>query len=226
MSMTFWWNSCRRVEQQLSLSAAGLLPETDRRRVELHLSRCPRCQARLHALRIVTAGLETLGQALPLVDAPVSLRRRWEQAVWEGALRQPALRSARTDASDAWLPTWLGRIGLCRTSEVAPRRGTRPTTSCRPGPLTRWVGLVVPRLEWGAVVACWALAALLRFGAPEAPRPTVAGTPLSLREILVVLQRERPWPHPAVFPGNPAPSEPKPSRPSARGETPASLEVA
>lgn len=190
--MTFWWNPCARVERQLSLSAAGVLPEADRRRVDHHLARCPRCQARISELQILTAGLKAMGQALPPVEAPVSLRRRWEREVLEAAGGPPERRSADADRLDDWLPGWSSRT----------------------------------RLAWSTVVACWALAAWFQFSAPEAPRPAVAGTPLSLREILVVLQRERLRPQPTVFPPNPAPGQLKPSRPSARSETSVSLEVA
>lgn len=190
--MTFWWNPCVRVERRLSLSAAGVLPEADRQRMDRHLARCPRCQARLRELQMLAAGLETMGQALPPVEVPGSLRQRWEQEVLEAARRQPDRRPDHREASIGWLPAWLDRT----------------------------------KIAWGTVVACWALAALFRFAAPEAPRPAVAATPLSLREILVVLRRERPRSIPIVIPSRPASSEPKASRPSARSETPMGLEAA
>lgn len=192
MNMTFWWSPCRRLERQLSLSAAGVLPEADRRHVERHLARCPRCQARFGELQAIAARLKAVGQALPPVVAPNSLRRRWEQEVLKAPRPQPGRGSVVVAPATGWLPGWLSQA----------------------------------RLAWGAVAVCWALAALFRLSAPEAPRPAVAGTPLSLREILLVLQRERPRPHLPGFPVNPGRAEPTPSRPSARSEGPISLEVA
>jgi anti-sigma factor RsiW len=191
MNMTFW-NPCGRVERRLSLSAAGVLPEADRRPVELHLARCPRCQARFRTLQAVAARLQTMGQALPPVDAPASLRRRWEQEVLGATHRQPGSGSVLVNPATGWLSGWLSQAGVA----------------------------------WGAVAVCWALAALFRWSAPEAPRPAVDGTPLSLNEILLVLERERPRPYPPAFPANRGGGEPTPSRPSARSESPMALEAA
>jgi anti-sigma factor RsiW len=101
--VTWFWNSCRRNEQSVSLLVAGVCPEEERARVEKHLAQCPQCKARYEREGAVAATLRSCVAVAALSEPPVTLRKRW----------QVALRLELESRSDAppdqpsLLPAWL-----------------------------------------------------------------------------------------------------------------------
>jgi anti-sigma factor RsiW len=81
MSVKWLWNQCRRHELKLTLLAADALAAEKRGGVQAHLAECPACQARFAALKALAGGGEQLLHALPQVETPIALRRRWMTAV-------------------------------------------------------------------------------------------------------------------------------------------------
>jgi anti-sigma factor RsiW len=120
MNVKWFWNQCSRLEQRLSLWAADRLPETERAKVEAHLSKCPACQARFRDLQAVAAQIRTLANALPTLESPASLRTRWREGVLREAGPKSESRLARTEPWSGWLSSWpvmrrmaWGAIVLC-----------------------------------------------------------------------------------------------------------------
>ncbi len=112
MNVTWFWNNCSRQAQRLSLLAAGMLPEAERAPLEAHLDRCPACQARLKRTKALAKQLRAAGEAMPPLEPPFSLRRRWREAVLQEANASAEPSLARTQPVLDWLAAWIrgGRL--------------------------------------------------------------------------------------------------------------------
>lgn len=106
------------------------MPEADRRHVELHLAHWPRCQERFQGFQAIAARLEVMGEVLPPVGVPASLRRRWEPEVLQAPRPQPGRGSVIAAPATAWLPGWLsqarlawGAVALCWALDALRPRG-------------------------------------------------------------------------------------------------------
>jgi hypothetical protein len=84
-SVKWLFTKCGRYEVSLSLLAAGALTEIERAKIETHVAKYAACRAKLAELQNLAHGLSRVGQRLPEVEAPLSLRRRWMTAVRESA---------------------------------------------------------------------------------------------------------------------------------------------
>jgi hypothetical protein len=99
-SVKWLFNRCRHHEANLSLLAAGELPEAERARVMAHFTGCDTCRAKFAELQNLAHSLTGAGERLPEVEAPVSLRRRWMSAVRESvAVSDGALGTRRPTGS-------------------------------------------------------------------------------------------------------------------------------
>lgn len=101
--MNWLFNKCRRHEADLSLLAAGMLPEDEQQPLSLHLARCAACRAKLEELRKISTRLAGLGGNLPQVEATEALRRRWMASVRESAVSGIAPAPAGEGVFSAWL---------------------------------------------------------------------------------------------------------------------------
>ena len=117
-SVNWLFSKCGRHEANLGLLAVGALEETERVETEAHLAACAPCRAKLAELQNVAHGLCRVGQRLPEVEAPVSLRRRWVTAVRESVTESDgALRTARPTPDDSF--GWLAGRRLAWSSLAA-----------------------------------------------------------------------------------------------------------
>ncbi len=112
MNVTWFWNNCSRHAQRLSLLAAGMLPEAERAILQNHLHQCSGCQARLKQAQDVAAHLRTAGETIPRLEPPLSLQRRWRNAVLREANASHAPSPLHTEQALDRLAGWLtgGRL--------------------------------------------------------------------------------------------------------------------
>jgi anti-sigma factor RsiW len=94
MTMKWLFNQCRQHEASISLLAVGGLTQAEQSRVEAHLAACPACQARFEELKALAGHGDQLGLALPQVEPPVALHRRWMAAVREAADSRNEIKTA------------------------------------------------------------------------------------------------------------------------------------
>lgn len=99
MNVTWLFDNCRRFEEEISLLAAGCLPDADLGRVKDHLDSCPGCRERLAALKRISLGLREAAEAGSAVEPGRDFHSRLMRAI-----RQPSEESH-------YLPAWLVRTG-------------------------------------------------------------------------------------------------------------------
>lgn len=116
-------------------------------------------------------------------------------------------------------PRWRSAVLATPVAHPIPAPGREPAEASVDG----WRR---GRLFWGTVSACWLLAALFHFSAPDVSRPALASHPVSLRDILLALKRDRPGAGlPAPVEAHPKPRSNPPFAPSPRSEGPNLLET-
>jgi anti-sigma factor RsiW len=110
---------CRRFARQMSLLAADELAPAEREALEAHLKQCSACQSHWQSLQTLVSRLEILRDARPALEAPSTLRARWQTSI------TPKDGSTRSNLCNAPCPpgewtlfldirrwTW-GAIGAC-----------------------------------------------------------------------------------------------------------------
>ena len=116
-------------------------------------------------------------------------------------------------------PRWRNAVLATPVANPMPAPGREPEEASVDG----WRR---GRLFWGTVSACWLLAAMFHFSAPDVSRPALASHPVTLRDILLALKRDRPGAGlPAPVEAQSKPRANPPLAPSPRSEGPIQLET-
>ena len=91
--MKWFLNPCRRHRESLCLLASGLLPETDRARIENHLAQCAECRNYYDEIRAVTAPLagweKHFAHIEPGIEVQKCLAKATGRAGKPGSIRPP-----------------------------------------------------------------------------------------------------------------------------------------
>jgi anti-sigma factor RsiW len=75
-----FWNPCRR-RRDISLLAAGALPEKDRSELERHLAACPACRKYYSEIQTLAAPLSSWEQYFAPIEPTRAMQARWAAAV-------------------------------------------------------------------------------------------------------------------------------------------------
>lgn len=110
------FDPCRRHRQNLSLLAAGVLPDSEKEAVEMHLSSCSGCRRNFEEIKTVTAPLENWAKNLPQLQPDKFVQRRWTKAIETAAQPEPVRRLASSavfldwvrEAIWPWRRIWAG----------------------------------------------------------------------------------------------------------------------
>jgi anti-sigma factor RsiW len=78
--MKWFLNPCRRNRETLCLLASGLLPETDRGRIENHLAQCADCRSYYDEIKAVTAPLTAWEKHFAHIEPGVAVHLRLAKA--------------------------------------------------------------------------------------------------------------------------------------------------
>ena len=101
--MKWFFNRCRR-RREISLFAAGALPEPARSEMEQHLAACSCCRAYFKELRALAGPLAGWEKDLAQIEPTQAMQMRWARAVQacaaESAGREPRLKNL-------WHNLWL-----------------------------------------------------------------------------------------------------------------------
>lgn len=91
--MKRFFDPCRRQRQNLTLLAAGVLPETEKSQISTHLAACADCRTYFDQVKAVTAPLAKLAESLPQLQPSQLAQARWSRAILAagqpGAVRRP-----------------------------------------------------------------------------------------------------------------------------------------
>lgn len=95
--MKWFRNPCRR-RREISLFAAGALPELDRPELERHLAACSSCRSYYNEIKALAAPLAGWERNVAQIEPTQAMRARWANAVQESAAHGAAtdrLKAAR-----------------------------------------------------------------------------------------------------------------------------------
>jgi len=115
MDMKWFWNPCRRVRREISLLAAGVLPEQDRPGLERHLASCSDCRNYCDEMKALATPLAGWEKNFARIEPTQALQERWAQAV-QGAGGNPARREPRL--KNFWRNVWRELIWPSRRAWV------------------------------------------------------------------------------------------------------------
>jgi anti-sigma factor RsiW len=100
--MNRFFDPCRRHRQDLSLLAAGALPETEKERVEIHLAECANCRKYFEEIKAMTVSLTSLAGNVPHVQPSEFARTRWSKAILAAARPEPVHQLTPAMAFREW----------------------------------------------------------------------------------------------------------------------------
>jgi len=81
MNMNWFLTRCHRHRQNLSLLAAGALPEPDKVVIERHLADCPACRSHYQQILHVTASIADFRRSVAGVEPTPAARQHWARAI-------------------------------------------------------------------------------------------------------------------------------------------------
>ena len=100
--MKRFFDPCRRHRQNISLLAAGALPETEKAEVEVHLAACADCRKRFEEIKAVTVPLTNWAENVPQFQPSQSARTRWSKAILAADGPEPVRRLTPAMAFREW----------------------------------------------------------------------------------------------------------------------------
>ena len=107
-------NPCGQQRENISLLAAGVLPEREKNEVQNHLRECAACRQYLKEIKSVTVPLANWAESRPQIQPDAAAQRRWGKAI-EMAGQPEAVpgftRAIRGRISEIFLPwrhVWTG----------------------------------------------------------------------------------------------------------------------
>ena len=81
LDMKWFFGACRQQRQQLSLLAAGVLPDSERAAALAHLEACAGCQRYYEEMRTLSGSLSAWSQTTPNIQPTPAWRARWTRSV-------------------------------------------------------------------------------------------------------------------------------------------------
>jgi hypothetical protein len=109
-----FFNSCGRQGENISLLAAGVLPECEKIQVQSHLRECAACRQYLEEIKSVTVPLVNWAESLPQIQPDAAAQRRWAKAIEMAGQPEtghgfaPAIRDRMREIFWPWRHVWTG----------------------------------------------------------------------------------------------------------------------
>lgn len=100
--MNWILNRCRRQRQDISLLAAGVLPQDERAKVQEHLASCPSCRKLYQELTNIVRPLAGWEKEMQPIEPNEAMRRRWTRAVLAVNEAEFSERPGTDSASAGW----------------------------------------------------------------------------------------------------------------------------
>ena len=101
--------ACPQHQQNLSLLAADVLDEPERRALQSHMAECPGCRGYLRELSEICREHSAAAESLPSVEVSSDFHRRLVRRIEAGV---PAASSRSASLIQMWLAVWRWRIAL------------------------------------------------------------------------------------------------------------------
>ncbi len=103
--MNWLFSACRPQRQQLSLLAAGVLPDSERAAAQAHLEDCAGCRRYYEEMRTLSGSLSAWSQATPDLEPTPAWHARWTQSI------DPGQETLSEPIVVRWQTLLLGRRG-------------------------------------------------------------------------------------------------------------------
>jgi len=109
-----FFNSCGRQRENISLLAAGVLPEQEKTQVQNHLRECPACRQYYEEIKSVAVPLGNWAESRPEIQPDTAAQRRWAKAIEMAGRPEavpgfvPAIRGRMREIFWPWRHVWAG----------------------------------------------------------------------------------------------------------------------